>query len=111
MSREGLEPPSFEVLGPGKRWRRLGNVTGPRVSLDAWLRGPSQVPVGPRFRVVTAFSPPFVKEGTRLENGSCLIGVPCLQVATNDKEEIVNVFAEYRAGRSEGETVCLGLFF
>ncbi|GBN42110.1 hypothetical protein AVEN_7634-1, partial [Araneus ventricosus] len=48
------------------------------------------------------YSPPFVKPGTRVENGSCLIGVPCLQVNTSDKDAIVTIFADYHAGRSEG---------
>nr|XP_042897116.1 glutamate receptor ionotropic, NMDA 3A-like [Parasteatoda tepidariorum] len=140
VAREGLEPASFEILNlvPGvhtsrRKWKRLGNVTGSRVSMDAvvWLRAPlggSQVPrrVGgalsrpysssgrQRFRVVTAYSPPFVKPGTRVENGSCLIGVPCLQVATREKEEIIEIFADYyAAGRSEGVlyniTCCAGI--
>ncbi|XP_035212388.1 glutamate receptor ionotropic, NMDA 3A-like [Stegodyphus dumicola] len=138
VSREGLEPPVFEILnlvsgpnGPRRRWKRLGNVTGSRVSMDAvvWLRAPSSGLTGPRrggplsrpsshggrqrFRVVTAFSPPFVKPGTRVENGSCLIGVPCLQVDTSDKDAIVAIFADYAVGRSEGVlyniTCCAGI--
>ncbi|KAF8766864.1 Glutamate receptor ionotropic like protein [Argiope bruennichi] len=138
VAREGLEPPVFEILnlvsGPHssrRRWKRLGNVTGSRVHMDAvvWLRAPwssgsvsrrggplSRPPAAggrQRFRVVTAYSPPFVKPGTRVENGSCLIGVPCLQVNTSDKDAIVAIFADYHAGRSEGMlyniTCCAGI--
>ncbi|GBM49669.1 hypothetical protein AVEN_262471-1 [Araneus ventricosus] len=67
-----------------RRWKRIGNVTGSRVSLNAvfWL---NKKHVGPpqkgqeRFRVVTAFAPPFVMRATRVENESCLLGLPCLQ--------------------------------
>ncbi|GFY62792.1 uncharacterized protein TNIN_117311, partial [Trichonephila inaurata madagascariensis] len=68
-----------------RRWKRIGNITGSRISLNAvlWL---NRRHVGPpeqgreRFRVVTAFAPPFVMPATRVENESCLLGLPCLEV-------------------------------
>ncbi|XP_035218245.1 glutamate receptor ionotropic, NMDA 3A-like [Stegodyphus dumicola] len=88
-----------------RRWKRIGNVTGGRVSLNAvvWLGGKR---VGPpehgrqRFRVVTAFAPPFVMPATRVENGSCLLGLPCLQVRTNSKAELSRLFSDYHSGRA-----------
>ncbi|KAG8183283.1 hypothetical protein JTE90_004903 [Oedothorax gibbosus] len=136
VAREGLEAPVFEILNlvpgtahfPKRRWKKLGNVTGSRVNMDAvvWLRagpdprarrGPLSRPSSgggrQRFRVVTAYAPPFVKPGTRVENGSCLIGVPCLQVNTSDKDTIVSAFADYAARRNEGVlynvTCCAGI--
>lgn len=84
----------FDVLnlvpeGEGARWRQVGNVTGGVATLDSVLwpsRGDKPILTGPRswgrqrFRVVTAYAAPFVMAATRIANGSCLTGVPCLQV-------------------------------
>lgn len=77
--------PDSNPQPPARQWKRIGNVTGGRVSLEAvmWV---GRNHVGPpqqgqrRFRVATAFAPPFVMPATRVENQSCLLGLPCLQV-------------------------------
>ncbi|GFU58513.1 glutamate receptor ionotropic, NMDA 3A [Trichonephila clavipes] len=87
-----------------RRWKRIGNITGSRVSLNAvlWL---NRRHVGPpeqgreRFRVVTAFAPPFVMPATRVENESCLLGLPCLKVKTNSKSDLSRVFSDYHGRR------------
>ncbi|XP_055950590.1 glutamate receptor ionotropic, NMDA 3A-like [Argiope bruennichi] len=87
-----------------RRWKRIGNVTGSRVSLNAvfWL---NKKHVGPpqkgqeRFRIVTAFAPPFVMRATRVENESCLLGLPCLQVKTNSKSDLSRLFSDYHGSR------------
>ncbi|KAG8198828.1 hypothetical protein JTE90_007130 [Oedothorax gibbosus] len=85
-------------------WKRIGNVTGGRVSLEAVL-WPGRHHVGPskrgreRYRVATAFAPPFVMPATRVENQSCLLGLPCLQVRTHSKTELSRLFADFRGQR------------
>ncbi|XP_076347190.1 glutamate receptor ionotropic, NMDA 3A-like [Tachypleus tridentatus] len=99
-------------------WKVLGNVSASSVHLDTvlWLgaQRTASWPLGKqRFRVVTAFAPPFVQESTRVSSGSCLMGTPCLQVTTNRKEELVTIFADYAQGKSEGIryniTCCAGI--
>ncbi|XP_076353138.1 glutamate receptor ionotropic, NMDA 3A-like isoform X2 [Tachypleus tridentatus] len=111
--------PVFDVLNLVQgTWKVLGNVSGPSVRLDAvlWLGAGRRAPwpLGKqRFRVVTAFAPPFVQQSTRVSNGSCLMGIPCLQVTTSREEELATIFADYGQGRSEGirynVTCCAGI--
>ncbi|GIX68343.1 glutamate receptor subunit 3A, putative [Caerostris darwini] len=87
-----------------RRWKRIGNVTGNRISLNAvlWLNhkhvGPPQLGQE-RFRIVTAFAPPFVMPATRVENESCLLGLPCLRVKTNSKSDLSRIFSDYHGHR------------
>lgn len=65
-------------------WMRIGNVSAGHIypSSIPWSdagRMPIQFAM-PRYRVVTAQAPPFVLPATKMENGSCLTGMPCLQV-------------------------------
>ncbi|GAB6031603.1 hypothetical protein CHUAL_009367 [Chamberlinius hualienensis] len=102
---------------PLKRWRPLGNVTAGRVSMEAviWpgskLTGPSPFASG-LWRVVTVHSPPFVMTSEALANHTCLVGVACLKVSTNNKEELSAISADFEAKRHEGSaykvTCCYG---
>lgn len=76
------------IKGTGKlEWKIVGNITqddGPIIN-TIQLPSTSSTSGGGheskhRFRVVTGIAPPFVQESTRLVNGSCLTGVPCLRV-------------------------------
>ncbi|XP_022248528.1 glutamate receptor ionotropic, NMDA 3A-like, partial [Limulus polyphemus] len=114
----------FEVwsLSPSSdgipHWQIIGNVSGSSVRLDTvlwvgarrmgpWISGKQ------RFRVVTAHNPPFVQQSTRVSNGSCLMGIPCLQVHTNRKDELMTIFSDYTRGKAEGKaynvTCCAGI--
>lgn len=92
-----------------KEWHLLGNVSGGRVAIDAVI-WPGNTLVGPSpsspslWRVVTARSPPFVMTTEALANHTCLVGVPCLRIATNKKEDLSAMCADYRKGHKEGET-------
>ncbi|XP_022235866.1 glutamate receptor ionotropic, NMDA 3A-like, partial [Limulus polyphemus] len=92
-----------------RHWQNIGNVSGSSVRLDTFLWvgaervGPWQVG-RQRFRVATNYNPPFVQQSTRVSNGSCLMGIPCLQVLTNRKDELVTIFMDYARGKSEGST-------
>ncbi|KAL1481321.1 hypothetical protein MTO96_015755 [Rhipicephalus appendiculatus] len=114
VQSQRFPPPVFDVLnlvpaGSVARWRPVGNVTRGSAQLDSvlWPSGPGQQPTltGPRawgrqrFRVVTAYAAPFVMAATRIGNGSCLSGVPCLQVFTADPEELAALFAHYHQTR------------
>lgn len=76
------------VKNPRKlEWKVVGNVTrqdGAVINTiqlsPSTIHSPSSGGSKHRFRVVTGIAPPFVQESTRLENGSCLTGVPCLRV-------------------------------
>lgn len=68
-------------------WKMVGNITQQdgaiinTIQLSAsTIHSPSSAGSKHRFRVVTGIAPPFVQESTRLENGTCLTGVPCLRV-------------------------------
>lgn len=88
-----LVPSTTEV---GKmEWKIVGNVTiedGPIINTIQLPFTSSSSSSGEgdggkesakhRFRVVTGIAPPFVQESTRLQNGSCLMGVHCLRVRT-----------------------------
>ncbi|XP_076335681.1 glutamate receptor ionotropic, NMDA 3A-like [Tachypleus tridentatus] len=92
-----------------RHWHNIGNVSGSSVRLDTFLWiGAERVgarPIGrQRFRVATNYNPPFVQQSTRVSNGSCLMGIPCLQVLTNRKDELVTIFSDYARGKSEGST-------
>lgn len=78
------EEADFDVFLFRDGWVRVGNVTAGSLS-------PTPVPwfetygirdhiAMPRYRVVTARAPPFVQAATKMDNGSCLNGMPCLQV-------------------------------
>ncbi|XP_022254048.1 glutamate receptor ionotropic, NMDA 3A-like [Limulus polyphemus] len=90
-------------------WQVVGNVSGSSVRLDTvlWV-GAGKMGPWPtgrqRFRVATSYNPPFVQTSTRVSNGSCLMGIPCLQVQTNRKDELITIFADYAQGKAEGET-------
>lgn len=119
MQSQRFPPPVFDILNlvpaeGGAQWRSVGNVTKGSAVLDAvlWpstgkptLMGPR--PFGqPRFRVVTAYAAPFVMAATRLRNGSCLTGVPCLQVRLSPVissrfKGIAGTDMELRLGRTE----------
>ncbi|XP_072141381.1 glutamate receptor ionotropic, NMDA 1-like [Dermacentor andersoni] len=114
VQSQRFPPPVFDVLnlvpaGSVARWRAVGNVTRGSAQLDSvlWPSGPGQQPTltGPRawgrqrFRVVTAYAAPFVMAATRIGNGSCLSGVPCLQVSTADPEKLAALFAHYHLTR------------
>lgn len=104
-------PATSQQLDPlsGKRlyWKAVGNVTRHAAHLDSvlWL---GQSKLGPpparrpRFRVVTGYAPPFVFPTTRVENGSCLTGLTCLQVLVNTKAELAAIFADYNMALSKG---------
>ncbi|XP_023210876.1 glutamate receptor ionotropic, NMDA 3A-like [Centruroides sculpturatus] len=115
--------PVFDILNlvssnETLKWKTVGNISGHIVNLETivWLSesttGPSPV-ARYRYRIVTGYAPPFVKQSTRIENGSCLQGVPCLHVNTKDKEEIVKIFADFSAGRKKSNeynvTCCAGI--
>ncbi|KAK8772502.1 hypothetical protein V5799_024254, partial [Amblyomma americanum] len=117
VQSQRFPPPVFDVLnlvpaGSVARWRPVGNVTRGSAQLDSvlWPSGAGQQPTltGPRswgrqrFRVVTAYAAPFVMAATRIGNGSCLSGVPCLQVSTADPEHLAALFAHYH--RTKGTT-------
>ncbi|XP_064476798.1 glutamate receptor ionotropic, NMDA 3B-like [Ornithodoros turicata] len=106
-------PVVFDILnlagGTNPRWRRVGNVTGGGKAVLDDVEWPGGDETGPqrgcgrqRFRVVTAYAPPFVMPSTRIDNGSCLTGVPCLQVGTAEPERISAALADYRRGVGEG---------
>ncbi|XP_076354948.1 glutamate receptor ionotropic, NMDA 3A-like [Tachypleus tridentatus] len=90
-------------------WQVIGNISGLSVRLNTvlWV-GSGRMEPWPtgrqRFRVTTSYNPPFVQKSTRVSNGSCLMGIPCLQVRSNRKDELVSIFADYAQGRAEGET-------
>ena len=78
--------PSTKEMGK-LEWKIVGNITqddGPIINTIRLPSTPSTSGGGHeskhRFRVVTGIAPPFVQESTRLDNGSCLMGVPCLRV-------------------------------
>ena len=76
------------------------------------------------YRVATIFSPPFVmetevfkdeEEEEEEEDGEqrCLTGVPCLRVATSQKDELARIFGDYAdrqllAGIAYNLTCCYG---
>ena len=72
------------------------------------------------YRVATIFSPPFVMEtevfkedDEEEEEQRCLTGVPCLRVATGQKDELARIFGDYEGaqlhkGRSYNLTCCYG---
>lgn len=69
------------------QWKMVGNITQQDGAIintiqlsPSTIHSPSSGGSKHRFRVVTGIAPPFVQESTRLENGSCLTGVPCLRV-------------------------------
>ena len=81
--------PSTNKVGK-LEWKVVGNITeedGPIINTIRLPSTPSTSGGGHetkhRFRVVTGIAPPFVQESTRLDNGSCLMGVPCLRVNRN----------------------------
>ncbi|UYV76114.1 hypothetical protein LAZ67_13002577, partial [Cordylochernes scorpioides] len=73
----------------GSRWR---NVTGWE-QIWLWKDG---APALPRYRVVTALAAPFVRPATILWNGTCLLGVPCLQVDSHYPDDIIQAFRDAR---------------
>ncbi|XP_067136864.1 glutamate receptor ionotropic, NMDA 3A-like isoform X2 [Centruroides vittatus] len=99
------------ISGPRgqNQWKTVGNITGSKFEMNTvvWL---GETRTGPRptgrqrFRVVTAYAPPFVKPSTKITNGTCLTGVKCLQVSTNNKTELLQILANYKAEKSEGST-------
>lgn len=78
--------PSTDRIGK-LEWKVVGNITkgdGPIINTIRLPSTPTTSSGGHeskhRFRVVTGIAPPFVQESTRLDNGSCLMGVHCLRV-------------------------------
>ena len=78
------EESTFDVYLFKDGWIRVGNVTAGSLSPTPipWFETQSiRTPIAmPRYRVVTARAPPFVQAATKMDNGSCLNGMPCLQV-------------------------------
>ncbi|RWS03950.1 glutamate receptor ionotropic: NMDA 3A-like protein, partial [Dinothrombium tinctorium] len=92
--------------GLHKEWKFIGNISRVNSSLNAirFISGPTgdrtvgpRVPAKHHFRVVSGIAPPFVQHSTKLENGTCLTGNPCLKVNTSQPEELVAIFTDFNS--------------
>ncbi|RWS26698.1 glutamate receptor ionotropic: NMDA 3A-like protein, partial [Leptotrombidium deliense] len=106
-------PPVFNLLnlvpvngGLTKDWKFIGNISKINSSLNSvrFINGPTgDRTVGPEgpakhnFRVVSGIAPPFVQHSTKLENGTCLSGKPCLKVNTSQPAELVAIFTDFNS--------------
>ncbi|XP_055687535.1 uncharacterized protein LOC129792482 isoform X2 [Lutzomyia longipalpis] len=85
----------------GRKWRRVGLVSGTDVHLDTivWPGGDivvSGLSARPRsvFRVVTALAPPFAMESDLDEDGLCLRGLYCHQLSSTGRHNLSLMFNE-----------------